>query len=335
MADEPIGSRPADRTSIDVTLRTDRSPMMFLAQHIMKPLKSVLVTLPKALPAGSPSLDPEKSVLKECDVDERQVDDIRIYDVSAKRAHSSSKPPAVAKYAKRIYYFAGGGWRAPPTDEHWKVFAQLATRVPETAISVVSYPLAPHSAAPVAFPQLLRLYRTLMRDAEKAEERIIFVGDSAGGNIILALTLHALNEEPDSPCPSTLLAIAPSTDLSRGNPDIVRLERHDPLLRVDFIRDTAASWRAEWDSHDPRVSPLFADLSVLARRGVKVHGVTGGYDMLSPDGILFRDKCQEAGISGEWLHWEKQMHCFFLAFPFKLKESVAALEWIISVLQRS
>jgi acetyl esterase/lipase len=324
-------------SSINVERRTDRSMAMFLMQHVMKPLKPVLVTKPKPLPAGSPVLDINKSVAKQCEVSERKVDDIHIYDIAQKRPSLSdssiSKPGQ--RFKKRVYYFAGGGWQSPPTSEHWKIMGEIVSQLPDTVVSLTSYPLAPNSAAPIAFPQLMKLYATVLKEAEDSQEEVIFAGDSAGGNIILALTLHALLEDPDCRVPKALIAIAPSTDLGRGNPDIQALEKHDPLLRIPFIVDTAKSWRGEWDAKDVRVSPLFADVAALARRGVKVHGVTGGYDILSPDGILFRDKCNEAGVAGEWLHWEKQMHCFFLAFPFKLRESVEAVDWIIDVLRRS
>jgi acetyl esterase/lipase len=327
----------AAASSINVVQRTDRSIAMFLMQHVMKPLKPVLITKPKPLPAGSPVLEINKSVSKQCDVHERKVDDIHLYDITRKTSlssHTSADAPP-QRPTKRIYYFAGGGWQSPPTSEHWKVIGEIASRLPDAVVSLVSYPLAPNSAAPVAFPQLMSLYATILKDAEEAQEEVILAGDSAGGNIILAITLHALSEDPECRCPKALLAIAPSTDLGRDNPDIQALEKHDPLLRIPFIADTAASWRGEWDAKDPRVSPLFADVAPFARRGVKVHGVTGGYDILSPDGILFRNKCRDAGVVGEWLHWEKEMHCFFLAFPFKLKESVQAVDWIIDILRRS
>lgn len=66
-----------------------------------------------------------------------------------------------------IYYFAGGGFRAPPSSEHWKFCAQLAsalslpplgnTTIAERAetharVVLVSYPLAPHSPARDSLP---------------------------------------------------------------------------------------------------------------------------------------------------------------------------------------
>lgn len=320
--------------SIKLTTRTERSALMFQLQHLAKPLSTQVVKPPKTpAPAGSTQLQPHKKALKSCDIKERKIEDLYVYDFTCE--HHIKAKPHQPKRLKRLYYFCGGGWQSPPESEHWMLVAEYARKLPNHAICLVSYPLAPKSAAPVAFPQLLAFYRKVLRDADAAGEEVILAGDSAGANIILALTLHALHEDPESPCPSTLFAMCPSTDLRRNNPDMKAIEKHDPLLRHSFVTQTANAWRAEWDATDPRVSPLLTDVSILAKRGVRVHGMTGGYDILGPDGVLFREKCNDAGVVGEWLHWEKQMHCFPLAFAFKLSESVQAKEWVVDVLGRS
>lgn len=74
-------------------------------------------------------------------------------------------------------------------------------------------------------------------------------------------------------------------------------------------------------------------LAALAARGVQLHGVTGGFDILTPDGLLLRGRLEEAGVRGKWLHWEKQMHVFPLAFRWGLKESREGKNWVLDVLR--
>lgn len=212
---------------------------------------------------------------------------------------------------------------------------ELATQLTDTVVTMVSYPLAPNSPAPVAFPQLMKMYRTLMSDATAAKEEVILVGDSSGGNIVLCLLANDLLEQPDAPCPKAVLAISPSTDMRRENEAIDTVEKYDPILTKEFIKNSAKTWCGDWDPSDVRVSPLLADLTPIARRGVPIHGVTGLYDILSPDGILFREKCRDVGIKGEWLEWDKQMHVFPLTFPYKLPEGVESMKWIVDLLTRS
>jgi acetyl esterase/lipase len=217
--------------------------------------------------------------------------------------------------------------------------------MPETTISLVSYPLAPINPAPTSFPKLLELYRTLLRDADEAGDRVILAGDSAGGNIILCLVLEALKEDAaagDSivveqkrmPHPTAIMAICPSTDMTRSNPDIEKRKGDDPILTPQFIRETAKAWKGDWEPSDQRISPINADISLLAKAGIHVHGVTGGYDILGPDGIVFRDLCAKHDVAGEWLQWEKQMHCWLLTWPYGVPEGREAVGWVVDVLKK-
>lgn len=284
---------------------------------------------------GSITLKPSKSKLSGCTLHQRTVCDIYIYDML---------PPNAAERSpkKRIYYFAGGSWQQPPSSQHYKLCAKLAKEMTDTSISIVSTPLAPNNPAPSSFPMCMKTYRALMAQAKEAGEKVIFAGDSSGANIALSLVLEALREDSEhedtettlKPHPVSVMAVCASTDLTRKNPDIDKIAPKDPLLTPDMIRGTAKAWQGDWDPADHRISPINADVSLLAKRGVKVHGITAGYDVLSPDGILFREKCAQAGVEGEWLHWEKQMHCFVLTVPYGLPEAKHAVQWMIDVLEK-
>nr|POE87333.1 esterase [Quercus suber] len=322
------GREKMRQSSINVTKYHDRSLYMFLLQHLLSHISGKLLSISEKdeYPPGSPQLDPHKKAKKRCDIHGRQVEGVWLYDVVPKGSNPEKK------YSKRMYYFAGGGWHSPASSDHWALIAELAVKVPDLAVCLVSYPLAPNSPAPKAFPVLQTLYDALLKESERSGEGIIMAGDSAGGNIILSLAIDALHQDPTSPVPTALLAISPSTDLSRSNPEIAKVAAHDPLLKKAFIEKTAAQWRGEWDAKDPRISPVYADVSMLAQRGVKVHGVIGGYDMLGPDVVRFREKLREAGVKGEWLDWDKQIHVFPLMWAYHLREGVQSKDWIVDVL---
>merc|ERR1712032_421949 len=307
---------------------------MLLIQLLTRPFRNHLGRPKKYHPKGSIELETPKSVLATCTATHRTVCDINVYDIVPKKLASTSR---------RIYYFGGGGWQSPPSPQHWQVCAKYAMELPGTIVTLVSYPLAPNNPAPSAFPMLMKLYRTIMEEADEAGEKVILAGDSSGGNIVLSLVLEALREDEKAamskteqkriPHPVAVLALCPSTDLTRNNPDIEKLAKFDPLLTPTFVRQTARAWHADWDPADRRVSPNNADISLLGRSGIKVHGITSGYDILSPDAIIFRDKLAEEGVQGEWLHWVKQMHCFSLTLPYGLLEAREAFAWIVSILK--
>lgn len=332
--DNGAGLDSSQKPSIIITRRHGRSIRMLLMQKFVKPFNSLLVKPPKKVfPAGSPRIECHKKAAKTIECSEREVEGIYLYDLTPKDRRDEKRKN------KRLYYFCGGGWRAPASSEHWALLAELTKELPDIAITLVSYPLAPNSPAPIAFPQLMKLYRAVMKAAQEADEEVILGGDSAGGNIVFCMILAALAEDVENgtelPCPKTIFAMSPSTDLTRGNPDMDKIQKKDPLLRKSFVVDTAKGWSADWDARDTRVSPLYADVSLLAKRGITVHGLTGGYDILGPDALLFREKLSEASVRGEWLAWDKQMHCFPLAFTFKFRECIAGKDWILDVLRRS
>lgn len=363
-----------------ITRRTEKSTLTKLLHVILRPLKPRLV-LPKLHHhSGSQKLEPPKKVSRRCHVNERQIDGIWVYDITSKTAEDETKKKsgtstngtAVAAAAesglreggkKRMVYFAGGGWQMKPSVGHWALMAELASKVPNLTATLVSYPLAPKSPAAISMPQLEKMYHSIMNEALLNGEKIIFAGDSSGGNIALCLVLWQLSETAvqtelgvASRPPAAVLGICPSTDLRHLDKKLHNLARLDPLLTVPFITSTAQAWSAggsadkegtgvteqadintsteiAWSTSDPRVSPILADLTPLVKHGVKLHGVTGTYDILSFEANLFRDKCVEVGVEGEWLEWEGQMHCFPLAFSYGLQESKEAVYWVADVLR--
>jgi acetyl esterase/lipase len=262
--------------SISVTDRSDRSLLMTVVQSVVRLFRSSLNSGHPKHEDGSPVLTPPKSKLRNCTVLKRTVCNIHVYDVIPPKSLSKDGK-------KRIYYFAGGSWQMVPSDQHWALCAKLAVDMSDTIVSVVSMPLAPNDPAPSSFPQCLKLYRALLAEAQQAGDRVILAGDSSGANVVLCLTLEALREDAESavsaPHPVAIMAISPSTDLTRSNPDIEKQRRFDPLLTPEVIVQTAKAWHADWDPADRKVSPINADISLLAKNGIKVHGVTAGYDV--------------------------------------------------------
>lgn len=224
----------------------------------------------------------------------------------------------------------------PAGPPHISICAELATKLDDTTVSLVSYPLAPNSPAPTTVPQLLKLYHALLAESAAAKEKVVFVGDSAGGNLCLTLPLTALNQDTHARCPASIMLISPCVDPRNDHPKTLEIEKAgvDPLLSIAFADGCSGKWRGEWSLSDPRLSALDADLSVLKRRGIRVHGVYGHYDILSPNVTVFKDKCNSLGISGEWLEWDKQMHIFPLFWELGLSEAVTAKDWILAVLDR-
>jgi acetyl esterase/lipase len=179
--------------------------------------------------------------------------------------------------------------------------------------------------------------RAVASDIASKVESMTLMGDSAGGNIAIALGLWWADQaDPQTEgILKNIFAISPPTDLRTCNPEIAEADKHDPVLTAKLSADVGKAWAAGKELDHPDISPLFADLSLLRTAGIKCHGVIGTYDVLAPDGVKFREACDKASVVGEWLVWEGQMHCFPLTFSYGVSEGEQGLEWILDVLKKN
>lgn len=330
--------------------RTDRSVYSVVLQTLIRPFKPHLVAPKRTFPAGSPRLEYDTKIRGGVTVAERQQEDIWLYDMVAHGKNGdeddedddNNKKKKAATKRKRMYYIAGGGWQSPPSGQHWKFCAEVARKVPGLVVTIVSAPLAPASPATTTLPALGRLFAPVLgqgsdRGREDGEQ-VILAGDSSGANIVLSLALDALSKskgEEDGAGtrqPLTLLIISPAVDLrpmEATASETRALARRDPVLTVGSHNSEAAAWAQGMDSGEACISPVTADVGVLTAAGVRLVGVTGGHDILTPAALGFRDACVAGGVGGAWLHWEGQMHCFPLAFMYGLPEAVRAKDWVV------
>jgi acetyl esterase/lipase len=288
---------------------------------------------------SSPKLNITSTLRTRYNVHERVVNKIHVYDISRKESRRFDGTSLTPTSHLHIYYFVGSGWESPPSSHHYRFVRRLLHCLSSsTVISIVSYPLAPKNTVPKAFPILLEFCRKILQSRGKGE-KVILAGDSAGGNIVLSLTLELLRLNPDCLVPNALLLISPAVDLAHENPTLRAVEKNDPLLRLKFVKALGKTWAGDWDvASDSRVSPIRAkNLEALEARGVAIYGVTGSYDILTPDALILRDMLLVNKVKGRWLHWEGAMHCFPLMAGYGLfcAEVRGAFNWIVSILQEA
>jgi epsilon-lactone hydrolase len=93
-----------------------------------------------------------------------------------------------------------------------------------------------------------------------AADHIAVGGDSAGGNLSLALIerLHAAGE----PLPGCARMVSPWTDLTMSGATLASRDAVDPLIHKAYLEELAAAYVPDnTDRKNPLISPLFADLS--------------------------------------------------------------------------
>jgi acetyl esterase/lipase len=112
--------------------------------------------------------------------------------------------------ADRVFlYLPGGGYRVGSSRSHLDIIARIA-RAGGCAGLGVDYRLAPEHRFPAPIIDALSIYGWLLA-SDVPPERIAVVGDSAGGNLALALLL-ALKDR-NEPLPACVALLSPWTDL--------------------------------------------------------------------------------------------------------------------------
>ncbi|CAN7670241.1 alpha/beta hydrolase [Mesorhizobium amorphae] len=230
---------------------------------------------------------PPASLRHRLDIAERSVNGFPVYDIAPK-----------AGERKRILYLHGGAYVFQITSYHWGLIAEMAERL-GYGITVPIYPIAPEHDFHAMFGMVGEVYRQML---DETEEDIVFMGDSAGGNMAVVLTMMAA--ENGLALPSRHVLISPGLDMSLSNPEVFEAERHDPWLGISGGMEAVRLYSAGFDRSDWHISPLYGDLSVLPKTLL----LTGSHDLLSPDNLIFAEKARAAGVEVEVVYEEGMFH---------------------------
>lgn len=194
--------------------------------------------------------------------------------------------PADCAADQVVLYLHGGGFVLGLSPPHLKMAAYLAEQIGRR-ILMVDYRLAPEHPFPAAMDDCVTVYRRLLRQGIPARN-IVVAGDSAGGNLTLALLLK-LRDDGD-PLPAAAACLSPVTDLTDKNKSGNGYK--DPVLPSKTMRFYAESYVGSSDARMPLISPVFADL-----RGLPPLLIHAGEDeILREDAVRFTRQAESAGV---------------------------------------
>jgi acetyl esterase/lipase len=133
--------------------------------------------------------------------------------------------------------------------------ARLAHRL-GVKVCAPYYRRAPEHPFPAAVDDGLAVYRGLLETLEPGA--IGISGESAGGNLTLAVILRAREEGLALPAASVLMS--PWCDLTQSGESQRQPEGFDPTLDYALhLEEAAAAYAGDCDQKAPRISPLYAD----------------------------------------------------------------------------
>lgn len=227
--------------------------------------------------------------------------------------------------ASIILHIHGGGWMAMSSHTHENHTRKWSLSTQSVVLSV-DYRLAPEWPYPAAVQDCWAAYKWVRRFAKRKlgieAEKVVVAGDSAGGNLALAVAFKAI--EKGYPLPDGLLLIYPSlsTDLTRPTPSYL-YSLEDLVLSHGIMRLSRESYLSP-DSDprtDPLLSPLCASDAWLAQLP-PVRLLIGSNDPLLDDTWRFFERLQRLHINSSLTVFEGLSHGL-LNFDLKLGLSEA------------
>ena len=202
-------------------------------------------------------------------------------------------------------YYHGGGWLLGSIDSH-DVATRLLANASGSAVLSVGYRRGPEARFPTAVNDAIDALNWASDPASGLDvdrRRIAVAGDSAGGNLAGAVTLHA--RDTGTPlCHQLLIYPVTTTDLIRGmDPeyDGVMLERDELQWHQDNYLASPE------DKDDPRVNILDADLTGLPEATV----ILAECDPIRPQGERYAAALEAAGVPVRSHLTDGMVHGFF------------------------
>jgi acetyl esterase/lipase len=195
--------------------------------------------------------------------------------------------PKAMRPERTIVYFHGGAFCFEITSYHWHLIAELSERLGARMI-VPIYPLAPEAGFEEIFG-----FAMAVCASEGGRRDLVLMGDSAGGNMAVVLTMMAA--ERGLPRPFRHVLISPGLDMTLENPETQAMEASDPWLGIPGGMEAIRLYAGGLSRFDWRVSPILGDLSLLPPTLI----LAGARDMLTPDTIRFAQKAKQAGVDVE------------------------------------
>lgn len=227
---------------------------------------------------------------------------------------------------KKMLYIHGGAFCLEACDLEWEACARIAEET-GAEIWAPQYPLIPKGDWQTALYMGETLYKMMLE--ETSADDIVFMGDSAGGSIILSLAMYI--RELGLPQPKDIILISPSLSFGQLQTEedkkyLELLEKKDPILGTKCMSTISEKWRNGLPENDYRATPICGDLEGLGH----ITLFTGTADILNLDSRQLKRKAEENHIDIDYYEKEDAIHGWFLMQPDSGTEEYTIIQNLIN-----
>ncbi|CUS13513.1 unnamed protein product [Tuber aestivum] len=216
-----------------------------------------------------------------------------------------SRPPSSSPTT-----LARGGFYLGTAPGHWDFFDSLIAEAEKQgkvlSVVVLEYALTPSDQCPFQITQTITFFRHLLRTIHPS--KMLLGGDSAGGNLSLALLAHILHPSPygppivlESPLAGVLL-ISPWVTFGTGASSMTKFADHD-ILFPGILQTWAEEYNPKLKIRNGWTQALGAGEGWWKGCGGLLDGkilVTGGAQEIMKDDLLaFNERLVKQGVGVE------------------------------------
>jgi acetyl esterase/lipase len=202
-----------------------------------------------------------------------------------------------------ILYLHGGMYCLGSPRTHQE-FCSLILRRTRCRVFLPQYRLAPEHASPAAVEDVISAYEYLRSVEGYTPERIIVMGDCAGGGLAAGLILSL--KQRQLPLPAAVVMLSPVVDLSEVVDEQWKNKRTRDIVcpSEDYI--LARAYCGASDPRDPIVSPTFGDLSLFPPTLIQV----GGFESLKESILNFAQKLKDQNVDVSCEEYDTEVRVF-------------------------
>ena len=215
--------------------------------------------------------------------------------------------PTPQKGLPLIVFYHGGGFVTRSIATHDKACRRIA-HLNQSVVVSVGYRLAPEYKFPIPVYDCYDACRWAAEQASNVgadEEKLVVMGDSAGGN--LATVTSILARDHGGPAISAQVLIYPTVDGRLLSPTIVQFAKGYLLTKQQMQWFVKQYQSTPEDVFDPLMSPILTeDLSNLPPTFI----CTAEYDPLKGEGADYAVRLKEAGNQVWYKDYKKTIHAF-------------------------
>lgn len=215
-------------------------------------------------------------------------------------------------------FYHGGGWCIGSLNGYDGICTVITNKIPSVVLSV-DYRLAPENSFPAAFDDCYSALKYAANAASSLNaypDRIVVMGDSAGGNLAAAVSIKSKNE--NGPHIAFQILVYPATNLLHLATDSYRLFGKG----YDLDREMIEMFRSNYipDKKDRGNSYASPALAKCLKGLPPTLLIAAEFDPLLDDGKRFAEKLKKAGVAVKYSLYKGVIHGFLSFTTFRASQ---------------